>query len=244
MNKQKYDAIAHDYLRYCSPINDQMVDEIAHLMRLKAGMSVIDLGCAKAEILIRMVDTCQVKAFGADISEPYLQAAQEAIANRAPAADITLIQHDVHEYVYEPASFDAVMCINSSELFKTYDEAIMEIAKYAKPGGMVLMGDYYWRKEAKADIKDSFLVTKDYMGAIEIGLQEGLTPLFASVATKIDLDHYIWSRSYAIEMHAIDFPNDPDNAAMLDHSRSTRNLYLEYGHDTLGFGLFLFRKPM
>ncbi|MEO1287873.1 MAG: methyltransferase domain-containing protein [Chloroflexota bacterium] len=243
MNKHKYDDVAHHYLDYCSPINNEMVDEIAHLMRLKPGMTVIDLGCAKAEILIRMADTCQVQAYGADINERYLHQAQEAIANRVPAADITLLLQDVSEYAYEPESFDAVMCINSSELFATYDEAIMTIAKYAKPGGMVLMGDYYWRNPSHADMSKAFTVTKDYMGAVEIGMQEGLTPLFASVSTQVDIDRYIWSQCYAVEMYAVDHPDDDDVALMLDHARTTRSLYVEYGHETLGFGLFLFRKP-
>lgn len=243
MNSEKYNAIAHQNLFYCSPINDEMVDEIAHLMRLTPAMTVVDLGCAKAEILIRMADVCQVKAFGADVSEEYLRAAQEAIAQRAPAADISLVQQDVTNYGYEPESFDAVMCVNSSELFASYDKAIMEIAKYAKPGGMVLMGDYYWRNQPQADLGAAFSVTKAYIDAIEIGLQEGLTPLFASVCTKVDIDRYIWSQSYAIEMHAVDNPDDSDNPAMIERSRTMRNMYLEFGHETLGFGLFLFRKP-
>ena len=243
MDKQKFDAIAHSHLRYCSPINDEMVDEISHLMRLEPGMTIVDLGCAKAEILIRMADLCQVKAYGADVSELYLREAQEAISQRVPAADISLIQQDVANYAYEPDSFDAVMCVNSSELYQTYDKAIMEIAKYARPGGMVLMGDYYWRGESKSDLGDSFTVTKDYTGAIEIGLQEGLTPLFASICTQVDLDRYIWSQSYAVEMHAVDNLDDEDNALMLNRARTMRNMYIEYGHETLGFGLFLFRKP-
>ncbi|MGJ3237685.1 MAG: class I SAM-dependent methyltransferase [Anaerolineae bacterium] len=243
MDKHKYDAIAHTYLNYCSPINNEMVDEVAQLMRLKPGMTVVDFGCAKAETLIRMADLCQVKAFGADVNALYLRSAQEAIAQRVPAADITLIQQDVNEYSYPQESFDAVMCIISSELYDSYDQAIMEITKYAKPGGMVLMGDYYWRNESKSSLDDAFIVTKDYMGAVEIGMQEGLTPLFASVCTQVDLDRYIWSQSYAVEMHAVDHPDDVDNRAMLERARTMRNLYIEYGHETLGFGLFLFRKP-
>lgn len=244
MDKQKYDSIAHTLLRYCSPISDEMVDEIADLMRLKPGLKVIDLGCAKAEILIRMADRCQVQAYGVDTSPQYLQEAHEAIATRVPGADITLEATPVHEYQGELESFDAVMCVNSSELYATYDNALMEIAKYAKPGAMVLMGDYYWRKEPAASLGDSFVVTKDYYGAIEIGLQEGLSTIYAAVCTQVDIDRYIWSQSYAIEMYCADNPDDEDVPAMLDRARTMRNLYVEYGHKTLGFGLFLYRKPV
>lgn len=244
MDKQKYDSIAHTLLRYCSPISDEMVDEIADLMRLTPGLKVIDLGCAKAEILIRMADRCQVQAYGVDTSLQFLQEAEEAIATRVPAADITLEATSVVDYQAEDESFDAVMCVNSSELYGSYDKALMEIAKLAKPGGMVLMGDYYWRDTPEAKMQDGFEVTKDYYSAIEIGLQEGLQSIYAAVCTQIDIDRYIWSQSYSVEMYAADNPDDEDMPAMLDRARMMRNLYVEYGHKTLGFGMFLYRKPV
>ncbi|MEO0599549.1 MAG: methyltransferase domain-containing protein [Chloroflexota bacterium] len=243
MNKHKYDAVAHSKLFYGSPINDEMVLEIADLMQLTPGMSVVDLGCAKAEVLIRMADSCQVRAYGADVNDIYLRQAQEAIANRAPAADITLIQQDVSEYGYEEDSFDAVLCIQTSELYGTYDKAMMEVSKFAKPGGMVLIGDYYWRNQPQTELEPAFDVTNTYVSSIEVGMQEGLTPLFASVCTKVDIDRYIWSQIYAVEMYALENPDDEDVPAMLNRARMTRNLYTEFGHETLGFGLFLFRKP-
>lgn len=243
MDKQKYDAIAHTLLRYCSPISDEMVDEIADLMRLKPGLKVVDLGCAKAEVLIRMADRCQVQAYGVDTSPQFLQEAQEAIATRVPAADITLEKTSVVDYQAEGESFDAVMCINSSELYNTYDKALMEIAKLAKPGGMVLMGDYYWRSEPQAEMTDGFNVSKDYYSAVEVGLQEGLQSIYAEVCTQIDIDRYIWSQCYSIEMYCAENPDDTDVPAMLHRARMIRNLYVEFGHKTLGFGLFLYRKP-
>jgi ubiquinone/menaquinone biosynthesis C-methylase UbiE len=243
MDKAKYEAIAHKNLKYSSPTNDEMIDEIADLMRLTAGMTIFDVGCAKAEILIRIANRCQVKAIGIDSSEQYLTEAYAALAVDAPGADISLEQASIQIYQHPNAPYDAVMCINSTELFGSYDKALMEIAKLTKPHGIVLMGDYYWRKEPQAKLTAPFEVTKDYQSAIEIGMQEGLIPLFASVCTQVDLDRYIWMQANAIENYALDNPDDVDSVAMVDRARHMRNLYVEYGHETLGFGLFMFRKP-
>ena len=86
-------------------------------------------------------------------------------------------------------------------------------------------------------------VTKDYRSAIEIGMQEGLIPLFASVCTQVDLDRSVWMQANAIENYVLDNPDVEDSAAMLERARRTRKLYVEYGHEPLGFGLFMFRKP-
>jgi ubiquinone/menaquinone biosynthesis C-methylase UbiE len=243
MDKAKYEAIAHKQLKYTSPTNDEMIDEIADLMRLTAGMTIVDIGCAKAEILIRIANRCQVKAIGINSSEQYLEEAYAALAINAPGADISLVPTSVSAFEHENAPYDAVMCINSSELFGSYDKALVEISKLTKSGGIVLMGDYYWRKEPQANLTAPFAVTKDYRSAIEIGMQEGLIPLFASVCTQVDVDRYIWMQANAIENYVLDNPDDGDNAAMLERARLMRKLYIDYGHETLGFGLFLFRKP-
>jgi ubiquinone/menaquinone biosynthesis C-methylase UbiE len=242
MDKAKYEAIAHQHLKYCSPTNDEMIDEIADLMRLSPAMTIVDIGCAKAEILIRIANRCQVKAIGIDTSEQFLAEAQAAIAVDAPGADITLEKTPAINYHHAFSPYDAVMCVNSSELFGSYDKALAEAIRLTKSGGMVLMGDYYWRKEPQAKLTDAFEVSKNYRSALESGAKEGLTPLFASVCTQVDIDRYIWMRANSIENYVLDNPDDADNADMLQRARQMRNLYIEYGHETLGFGLFMFRK--
>jgi ubiquinone/menaquinone biosynthesis C-methylase UbiE len=243
MDKAKYDAVAHQHLKYCSPTNDEMIDEIADLMRLSPAMTIVDIGCAKAEILIRIANRCQVKAIGIDTSEQFLVEAQAAIAVDAPGADITLEKTPASNYHHAFSPYDAVMCINSSELFGSYDKALAEAVRLTKSGGIVLIGDYYWRKEAQAKLNASFEVSKTYRSAIESGVKEGLTPLYASVCTEVDLDRYIWMQAHAVESYVLDNPDDADNPAMLERAGQMRSLYVEYGHDSLGFGLFMFRKP-
>jgi ubiquinone/menaquinone biosynthesis C-methylase UbiE len=244
MDKNKYDMIAHTELKYVCPLRTVMIDEVTQLMNLQPGTRIIDVGCAKGEILIHIAGMCQVSAFGIDTSPQFLEIAQQEIANRFPAADIHLSTTPVSEYAAEPESFEAVMCINSSDLYGgSYDTALAEITKMAKPGGMVIMGDYYWRKQPRAELK-SFQVTHDYQGAVAAGTQTGLTPLYVSVCTDYDVDRYIWLQSYSIEMYAVNNPADPDVPEMLQHSRQIRDEFVQYGRDALGFALFLFRKPL
>ncbi|MDQ7024718.1 MAG: class I SAM-dependent methyltransferase [Anaerolineae bacterium] len=242
MDKSKYDMIAHTELKYVSPLRTVMVEEVAELMRLAPATNIIDVGCAKAEILLHMADLCQVSAVGIDTSPQFLEIAKQEIAQRAPAADITLYATPVSEYKSELEIYDAAMCVNSSGLYGDYDKALAEITKLAKPGGMVIMGDYYWRTQANAGIQ-SFTVTHDYKGAVDSGIKQGLTALYATVCTPLDIDRYAWLQSYSIEMYAVENPDDPDVPAMLERSRQLRDEFIQYGRDALGFGLFLFRKP-
>lgn len=243
MDKHKYDSILHLELSFSSPLNYEMVDEVTDLMLLKPGMKIIDIGCAKSEILIRMADRCQVRASGIDPSALYIEAAHAQIAQRAPAADITLYHASILDFTPDPSGYDASMCINSSELYGSYESALQHISSLTRRGGMVLMADYYWRSKPAAPLQD-FLVNQDYESAIEAGVRLGLTPLYASVCTQIDVDRYIWMQAYSAEKYALDHADDPDSPGILSRVRSMRSTYIRYGRDTLGFGMFLFRKPL
>jgi cyclopropane fatty-acyl-phospholipid synthase-like methyltransferase len=242
MDKNKYDMIAHTELKYVSPLRTVMVEEVTEIAHLEPGSRIMDVGCAKGEILIHMADICQVAAVGIDTSPQFLEIANQEIAQRVPAADITLHETPVSQYVAETDAYDCVMCVNSTGLYGDYDKALLEITQLAKPGGIVVMGDYYWRKQATDGIK-SFVVSHTYQGAVESGIKQGLTPLYATVCTQLDVDRYAWLQSYAVEMYAANHPDDPDMPGMLKRSRELRDEFIQYGRDTLGFGLFLFRKP-
>ncbi|HEX4205805.1 MAG TPA: hypothetical protein VHZ51_16720 [Ktedonobacteraceae bacterium] len=45
-----------------------------------------------------------------------------------------------------------------------------------------------------------------------------------------------------IEHYAREMPEDPAVPGLLERIRSWRDLYLRWGRDTLGFGLYLFQK--
>ena len=243
MDKNKYDMIAHTELKYVSPLRTVMIEEMTQLMNLQPGTSIIDVGCAKGEILIHIAGMCQVSAVGIDTSPQFLEMAQQEIAQRIPAADIQLHTTPVSEFVVEAESFDAVMCVNSTGLYGSFDKALAGITHLAKPGGMIIMGDYYWRKQPSANVK-SFLVMHNYQEAIASGMQLGLTPLYVTICTNYDIDRYIWLQNYSVEMYAANNPDDNDVSVMLEHSRQIRDEFIQYGRDALGFGLFLFRKPV
>ena len=70
----------------------------------------------------------------------------------------------------------------------------------------------------------------------------GLIPLWSTVANEDDFDAYEWLYSKSIEDYCYMTPEDPDCPAMLGKIRSWREMYLKWGRDTLGFGLYLFRN--
>jgi hypothetical protein len=85
---------------------------------------------------------------------------------------------------------------------------------------------------------------RDHRGNVQAGVDAGLIPLHAFVASSDEWDEYEWKYSRSIERYALEQPGDPDVPAMLERIRRWRDGYLRWGRDTLGFGVYLFHRPM
>ena len=67
--------------------------------------------------------------------------------------------------------------------------------------------------------------------------------MWAGVASDDDWDEYEWRYSRSVETFVAENPDDPDAEEMLRKIRTWRDVYLRWGRDTLGFGLYLLMRP-
>ena len=120
--------------------------------------------------------------------------------------------------------------------------AITHSAGWTRRGGYVLIGEGYRQKMPRAGylahleaIEEEFL---DHRGNVQAGIDAGLVPWHASVASADDWDEYEWKFSASIERYALEQPDEADIPAMLarigagatatgagDERRSVSNLY-------------------
>src|SRR5678815_3183374 len=92
-----------------NPLSEEDVDEMIEALELEPNAHVLDLGCGKAEILLRIVERFpDVRATGLDNSPAILAEARRQAESRVPEAKVVLLEQDVREYAPEPGSFDPV----------------------------------------------------------------------------------------------------------------------------------------
>ena len=93
-----------------NPLAEEDVDEMIEALDLEPGAHVLDLGCGKAEILLRIVERYpDVRATGLDNSPAILAEARRQAEERVPESKVTLLEEDVREYAPEPGSYDLVV---------------------------------------------------------------------------------------------------------------------------------------
>jgi SAM-dependent methyltransferase len=247
MNPHKFSAIAHRDHDYCNPIAATKIERMLDLLPLQADAKVLDLGCGRGELALRIIERFQAEVTAVDVSSPMLDAARERAQWCGALARLRLVKADIAEYRPEPASFDLTVMLGAGGIPGGFAGICARLAQWTRPGGHVLVGDGYWAKAPAAEYLAHLQAAPnefhDHQGNVQAGIDTGLVPLHALVASVDEWDEYEWKYSRSIERYAVEQPEDPDVPAMLERIRRWRDAYLRWGRDTLGFGVYLFHRP-
>jgi SAM-dependent methyltransferase len=231
MERADWSRLAHAGMTIMNPLPSEKLDEAIEAMGYVNGSMAIDLGCGKGELL-RRLEPSYVQGVGVDTSAELLAEAREH-------SDFEFVQADATTYQTAQV-FHIAASIGGPVTLE-------RLAGFVGGGGYVLYGDGYWRQPPSAAYLDALGATEDeladYAGTIRIGEELGLTPLYAVTATVEEFDRYEWRWSLNGERYAAEHPDEPGVGDFLGWIRNGRRRYLELGgRDTLGFGLFLFRR--
>jgi SAM-dependent methyltransferase len=248
MNPHKFSAIAHRDHDYCNPIAAAKIERILDLLPLAAAARVLDLGCGRGELALRIIERFQCVVTAIDRSSPMLDAARERAGWCGALDRLRLVKTDIAEFKTEPESFDLTVMLGGGGIAGGVKGICATLAGWTRRGGYVLIGDGYWAKAPAAEYlahldanEEEF---RDHRGNVQAGIDSGLIPLHASVASADEWDDYEWKYSRSIERYAVEQADDPDVPAMLERIRRWRDGYLRWGRDTLGFGMYLFHRPL
>jgi len=246
MDIWKFYDIIHRHHEVCNPTSSAKLDELVGLLRLNPGSTVLDIACGKGELLTRLAERYEISGIGVDISPYCVTDAIQKLRERVPGAQIQILNMDGADYSPDQL-FDLAMCIGASWVYKGHRGTLSTLKTMTKPEALILVGEPFWLK----DPDDAYLVaenlTRDMFGThcenVLVGEDEGLFPLYTMVSNQDDWDRYETLQWYAAEMHARDNPDDPDVSEILTRVARGRTNYLQWGRDTVGWAMYLFRKP-
>jgi hypothetical protein len=199
------------------------------------------------ELLIRLIERYNISASAIELYDGSIAVARNRAQGRIPADSITFINQDAREVFGTSLEqvYELGICVGSTHALGGYQQTLEALTQCVKPGGYLLLGDGYWKQPPSKEYLQALgAVESDlttHYANVKIGEELGLTPLWSTVASEDDWDEYEWLYSMSIENYCCQNPDDPDHGAMLQRIRSWRQTYLNWGRDTLGFGLYLFR---
>ena len=247
MDRFKFTTIAHRHLAICNPIASESLDASLAALELGPEDTAIDIGCGKGEALIRLAERWGVRGVGLDVNPEFLKIAEREAARRAPSGTIAFHLTEAAPFPAPADSYSAAICLGSTHAYGRFQAALESLARLVVPGGRILIGEGYWRREPDPGYLHLLGAERDelndHAGNIAQGVATGLAPLMNRESSLAEWDAYEDLYAQTVEEYLETHANDPDAEELQNRVRSWRNGFLSWGRNTLGFGIYLFQKP-
>lgn len=233
-----------------SPLSADKADRLVALLDLTKDDRVLDVGCGKGELLIRILEATRASGLGIDNNHEVIAAAKQNAAARLDHARYEFRCADVCAEHFAPESFALAVCVGATHAFANgeaaYLESLKQLARLVRPGGLALIGEGYWKQSPAAEylqfLGDPTGVYRDHATNIHTATQHGFTVLYAGVSNDDEWDEFEWSHQIDAERAAAREPGNPEIAARLRRRRAWCDAYLRWGRSTMGFGFYLLQR--
>lgn len=247
MDIWKFYDITHRNHVICNPSSGEKLRHLVELLRLSAGVRVLDIACGKGEFLIRLAEAYEIDCLGIDLSPFYIAEARKRLEARAPEAKVTFIEMDGAEFKpKEPHSFTVASCLGASWIYGGHAGTLDALTRMVAPGGWVITGEPYWLQEPCEEHLKILGLPKEafgtHLGNVEAGEKRGLDLVHTLVSNVDDWDRYEGLQWSAVAEYARSHPEDPDLPEIMRKVGEEKAAYLRWGRDTLGWAIYVFRR--
>jgi ubiquinone/menaquinone biosynthesis C-methylase UbiE len=123
----------------------RLTDIMTGKLRLKPGDVLLDVGCGPGQPAVQVAKATGASVVGISISARDVELATARAAAEGLADRVTFRHADALDLPFEPASFDAVLALESIVHIPDRARVLAEIARVVRPGGRVALTDFIWR---------------------------------------------------------------------------------------------------
>lgn len=101
--------------------------------------NVIDLGCGKGAVLVKLVKQFEIKAIGIDIVPDFIEEANKYAKNYGVSDKIIFKTEDIIETLNKTSQQDIVIYGYDSEILGNLDNTLMQLTKCIKKDGYIIL---------------------------------------------------------------------------------------------------------
>lgn len=248
MDRDRFTIIAHGDLQFWNPVSSDLIDRWIQDLPLSSSSRILDVGCGRGEFLLRTVARFDCEAIGVDRLRPVVLETRKEAARRLPLGKVEILCESFDPRIYEPGSFDLAVCVGSTHAISNLPDTLRVLSNLVRPGGIILVGDGFWKQRPEPAYLGFLGASEDelltHQGNLSLVRGLGLEVLREHQATPMEWSHYEDTYAANVRKFVTRNPKDPEAAAMERKIDGWRDAYLKWGRDTLGFGVYLLRKPV
>ncbi|SCE78537.1 SAM-dependent methyltransferase [Micromonospora mirobrigensis] len=144
MDLPRHHVIREGDLRILNPYDPGKLATLGQAIRLRPGDTLLDLGSGKGELLCTWARDHGIAGTGVDVSTAFTAAARDRAAELGVADRVRFVHGDAAAFVPE-GPVDVAACLGATWIGGGVPGTLGILARALRPGGMVLVGEPYWR---------------------------------------------------------------------------------------------------
>lgn len=229
--------------RIINPFDDTKLATLGKAIGINCDQHVLDLACGKGEMLCTWARDHGITGIGVDINPPFVAAARARALELDVSDRITIVHDDARGWT-SPDPFDVAACIGATWIGDGVAGTIELLERSLHPGGMILIGEPYWRAEPpdQETIEGCHAASRDTFHTLP-ELVEMFGELEYDLVEMVLADEDTWDRYAAAQWLSIrrflDANPDDEIADDLRHElRTAPLLHVRYQRAWLGWGVF------
>ncbi|AZT26125.1 TPA: methyltransferase domain-containing protein [Salmonella enterica] len=138
-------TISESEHRIHNPFTAEKYATLGHALRMKPGTRILDLGSGSGEMLCTWARDYGVTGTGVDISQLFTTQAKQRAEELGVSEYVHFIHNDAAGYIGKE-KHDVAACVGATWIAGGVAGTIDLLAKSLKPGGIILIGEPYWRQ--------------------------------------------------------------------------------------------------
>lgn len=231
--------------RILNPLTDAHLRELGAVARIGPGTRILDLASGKAEMLCRWAQEYGSSGVGVDLSGVFTAAARHRVAELRLESRVQLVQADASTYQAEVGTFDVGACLGATWIGGGLVGTIELLRPAVKPGGLLLVGEPYWREAPPAEARAANGDHPEEFADLP-GLLDRFEQADVELVEMVAADEHSWDRYAASQWWTLRewLDTHPDSAIQAEVRRfldESRRLHLTYQRRYLGWAVFVLR---
>ena len=226
--------------RILNPLTEAKLATLGEAIRLRPGLTMVDLGSGKGEMLCTWARDHGISGIGVDISSAFTADARARAVELGVADRVEFRHGDARRFAADE-QYDVGACIGATD---GVPETITRLGRGLRPGGMLLIGEPYWRMDPPDEqtVAGCLAGTRDRFRVLP-ALIEQFHTLGWDLVEMVLADEDGWDRYRAAQWLNIRtwldaHPTDPLTAELRAELTGDPVRYARYERPYLGWGIF------
>lgn len=246
---QKISFAAHALLAHANPLAKQQMNQLAQLLaqRLanRPNATALEIGCGAGAFSLQLAQLCAVDIQAIDVHPGFLARARETASNSQLLGKVEFSAQDAAQLPAQ--SYDAVICIGSSQAFGNPAQALERCASLLKTGGTLLFADLTWAEVPNAEFLEFLGTEADFYwqetAETAVIAKAGLQSIETLRASKAAWQSYESAVLQGRLAYAQSL-SEEEAAVVRQRAQAWADAYEQYGKQFLGFSAYLLEAKM